>query len=52
MSKHIPKSEVLFATVDDISAWMKLVEIVKDNFPGLEKESYLTILGYRFLGRF
>lgn len=44
MSKHISIGDVLFATVDDIPEWMKLVDIVKENFPGLVKESYLTTL--------
>jgi len=44
MGKNIPESEVLFAAVDDIPEWMKLVDIVKNNFPGLEKESYLETL--------
>jgi len=38
------KGEVIPATVDDIPDWMELVDIVKNNFPGLEKESYLATL--------
>lgn len=37
-------SKVLFATTEDISMWMSLVEVVKDNFPGLEMDSYLNTL--------
>lgn len=44
MSKHISNGDILFATIDDIPEWMKLVDIVKENFPGLEKESYLATL--------
>jgi GrpB-like predicted nucleotidyltransferase (UPF0157 family)/ribosomal protein S18 acetylase RimI-like enzyme len=42
--ESILKGEVILATVDDIPDWMKLVDIVKDNFPGFEKESYLATL--------
>lgn len=44
MVESISKGEVIFATVDDIPDWMKLVDIVKDNFPGFERESYLATL--------
>jgi ribosomal protein S18 acetylase RimI-like enzyme len=36
--------KVLFASKEDIIMWMSLVEKVKDSFPGLETESYLSIL--------
>jgi len=42
--ENISKGEVMFTTVDDIPGWIKLVDIVKDNFPGFEKESYLATL--------
>jgi len=29
-----------FACNQDIASWMELLELVKDNFPGLDKESY------------
>lgn len=29
-----------FACKQDIDSWMKLLELVKDNFPGLDKEAY------------
>lgn len=35
---------VQFAEQSDITEWMKLVEIVKDNFPGIEMESYRKLL--------
>lgn len=37
-------SKVLFATTEDILMWMSLVEVVKDNFPGLEMDSYINTL--------
>jgi Acetyltransferases len=37
-------SEVLFATAKDIPMWMNLVKLVKDNFPGLEIDSYTNTL--------
>ena len=44
MVESMLKGEVIPATVDDIPDWMELVDIVKNNFPGLEKESYLATL--------
>ena len=38
-NENLSKGEVMLATVDDIPGWIKLVDIVKDNFPGFEKES-------------
>lgn len=35
---------MILATVDDIPDWIKFVDIVKDNFPGFEKESYLATI--------
>lgn len=32
--------EFIFACNQDIDAWMELLELVKDNFPGLDPESY------------
>lgn len=29
-----------FACSKDIESWMELLELVKDNFPGLDKEAY------------
>ncbi len=29
-----------FASIKDISSWMELLELVEENFPGLDKESY------------
>lgn len=29
-----------FACKEDIDSWMELLELVKDNFPGLDKEAY------------
>ncbi len=29
-----------FACTKDIDSWMELLELVKDNFPGLDKEAY------------
>ena len=37
-------SKVLFAITEDISIWMSLVEVVKENFPGLEMDSYINTL--------
>lgn len=34
------KFVVHFAELQDVTSWMKMVEIVKDEFPGLELESY------------
>lgn len=34
------KFVVQFAELQDVTSWMKMVEIVKDEFPGLELESY------------
>lgn len=34
------KLVVQFAELQDVTSWMKMVEIVKDEFPGLELESY------------
>jgi len=34
------KFVVNFAELQDVTSWMKMVEIVKDEFPGLELESY------------
>ncbi|HHW32168.1 MAG TPA: GNAT family N-acetyltransferase [Clostridiaceae bacterium] len=44
MVESILKGEVMLATADDIPNWMKLVDVVKENFPGLQKESYLVTL--------
>lgn len=38
------KFVVNFAELQDITSWMKMVEIVKDEFPGLELESYKQTL--------
>lgn len=49
MSKEVNdmKSEITvqFAEPEDIDSWMKLIEIVKDEFPGLETEEELE--GYK-----
>lgn len=37
-------TKVLFASYQDIEAWISVVEVVKDNFPGLEMESYISTL--------
>lgn len=44
MAESIFEEGVTFATDEEIPGWMELVEIVKDDFPGLEKESYLKTL--------
>jgi GrpB-like predicted nucleotidyltransferase (UPF0157 family)/GNAT superfamily N-acetyltransferase len=44
MAESIFEEGVTFATEEEIPGWMELVEIVKDDFPGLEKESYLKTL--------
>ena len=36
--------DILYAEKRDINKWMKLVDIVKDDFPGLIKEEYEKIL--------
>lgn len=37
----IDKYKIQFAQVEDIDSWMKMVEIVRDNFPGLETSEQL-----------
>lgn len=39
------KFVVQFAKLEDINSWMKMLEIVKDNFPGLETKEELE--GYK-----
>jgi ribosomal protein S18 acetylase RimI-like enzyme len=37
-------TEASFVSLEDISQWMELVDLVIDDFPGLEYESYLATL--------
>ncbi|MFA7673203.1 MAG: GNAT family N-acetyltransferase [Clostridia bacterium] len=37
-------NDAVIAASEDIPKWMELVDIVKDDFPGLEYESYLATL--------
>jgi GNAT superfamily N-acetyltransferase len=39
------EATVQFAVLEDLDAWMQLIDLVRDNFPGLETEELLE--GYR-----
>ncbi|MCO5382300.1 MAG: GNAT family N-acetyltransferase [Methanosarcina barkeri] len=41
--------EIRFAQSNDIDGWMKLLELVKENFPGLDMDEYKKGLSTRIL---
>ena len=41
---HKPSYDISYAEKTDINEWMKLVDVVKNDFPGLIKEEYEKIL--------
>jgi ribosomal protein S18 acetylase RimI-like enzyme len=43
-ARNIYNNSVFLATEQDIGGWMELVELVKDDFPGLETDSYIQVL--------
>lgn len=42
--------EIRFAQIRDTVGWMALLELVKENFPGLDLEEYRKILSLRISG--
>lgn len=43
--------DIGFAQSNDIDSWLKLLELVKDNFPGLDMDDYKKRLSKRILER-
>lgn len=43
--------EIAFASADDIEGWMEMLELVKDNFPGLDMDEYKKGLSERIHGQ-
>lgn len=39
-----PGYDLIYAQINDVDSWMRMVDAVKDNFPGLEANSYKETL--------